>query len=115
MGNLERRRHVESQDEEGSKYRSWAPTLLWCAFGYLSVIATFLGICFSRPSLFQLGLLPVLLRGGSPTPYFAFSPNPGPFKKPQGVDIIALVPFHHHERTGILECYLQVRIPICLR
>ncbi|KAH8430338.1 uncharacterized protein LDX57_008002 [Aspergillus melleus] len=104
MGYLERCHHVESQDEEDSRYRSWASMVIWCAVGYLCLIAIFVGVCFSRPSLLELGLL---FRGTALPPFFAFSRVSGQFQKPRDVDIIALVPFHDHERTDILECYLQ--------
>ncbi|PLB50538.1 hypothetical protein P170DRAFT_435734 [Aspergillus steynii IBT 23096] len=107
MGHLERCHHVESQDEENSAYRSWVSVLVWCAIGYLCMITLFVAACFSKPSWLELGLLPVLVRGGPLSPFFAFSRGSERFQKPKGLDIIALVPFHHHERTAVLECYLQ--------
>lgn len=110
MGSLDRWHHVESQDEENSTYHSWASVFIWCAIGYVCMIAIFVTVCFSRPSILELGLLPILVRGAPLSPFFAYSQGSRQFSKPRNVDIIALVPFHHHERTAILECYLQVRL-----
>lgn len=42
------------------------------------------------------------------SPFYAFSRGSQHFAKPNGFKIVALVPFTNHERTSILDCYLQV-------
>ncbi|KAI9933402.1 hypothetical protein MW887_007875 [Aspergillus wentii] len=46
------------------------------------------------------------LRNDQP-PFYAFSQGSGNYEKPKGFKVVALVPFSSHERTVILDCYLQ--------
>lgn len=96
---------VES-NHETSAWRDWAAVFLWSVIGYLCIIVTVVG--YFNPSL-----LPVdptaLVFNKNISPFFAFSQGSGHYHKPHGVKVVALVPFHYHERTEILDCYLQVR------
>lgn len=67
----------------------------------------FASVYFSRYSLFELGLLPLIQRV-NPAPFHVYFKEFGSFEKPKNIRIVALVPFRSHERTEILDCYLQV-------
>lgn len=71
----------------------------------------FASVYFSRYSLFELGLLPLLIQRVNPAPFHAYSRDYGSFEKPKDIRIVALVPFRSHERTEILDCYLRVSSP----
>ncbi|KAJ5806977.1 hypothetical protein N7474_010569 [Penicillium riverlandense] len=84
MGRISINRDVESNREttKTSCWRDWGPSVL------------------------PLDLLSLLFRKDL-SPFFAFSSGSGHFAKPQGFKIVALVPVTNHERTEILDCYLQ--------
>ncbi|KAF9892375.1 hypothetical protein FE257_002152 [Aspergillus nanangensis] len=98
---------LESHHEAPSRRQSWTFILTWSVIGYACVIAAFLSLCSSYPSLLDLGLLPGFIYESHPAPFRAFSKGSGYFKKPQGLKVAALVPFYSPERTAILDCYLQ--------
>jgi hypothetical protein len=98
---------VESnRDSESSTWRDWATVLVWCVLGYLFIILAVIG--WFNPSLLPVDLTSLVFNKEI-SPFFAFSHGSGYFPKPQGFKIVALVPFRYHERTEILDCYLQVR------
>lgn len=103
---------VESNQGEQSSWRDWAVVLTWSVVGYLCIILTVIG--YFNPSLLPLDLMGIIFNKEL-SPFFAFSYGSGHFPKPHGFKVVALVPFNYHERTAILDCYLQVSSQICLR
>jgi len=97
---------VES-NQESSAWRDWAAVFLWSVLGYLCLIVTVVG--YFNPTLLPIDPT-ALVFNRNISPFFAFSQKSGYFPKPHGVKIVALVPFHYHERTEILDCYLQVSL-----
>lgn len=98
---------IESNlDSESSTWRDWAAVLTWCVLGYLFIILTVIG--YFNPSILPIDPTSLLFNKDL-SPFFAYSHGSGYFPKPQGFKIVALVPFRYHERTEILDCYLQVR------
>ncbi|KAJ5631682.1 uncharacterized protein N7484_011782 [Penicillium longicatenatum] len=96
---------VESnRDSESSTWRDWATVLVWCVLGYLFIILAVIG--WFNPSLLPVDLTSLVFNKEI-SPFFAYSHASGYFPKPQGFKIVALVPFRYHERTEILDCYLQ--------
>lgn len=93
-------------DSESSTWRDWAVVLAWSVLGYLFIILTVIG--YFNPSLLPIDPT-ALLFNKDISPFFAYSHGSGYFPKPHGFKIVALVPFRFHERTEILDCYLQVR------
>ena len=79
--------------------------LLWSLMGYLCIILTVIG--YYNPSILPFDPKSLLFNKEI-SPFFAFSQGSGAFPKPHGFKIVALVPFNYHERTAILDCYLQV-------
>jgi hypothetical protein len=107
MGCTRNLRDIESNTErKPSNWRDWAFVLLWSVVGYTCIILTVLA--YFNPGLILFDISSLLFRKEI-SPFFAFSHGIGHYSKPQGFEIVALVPFHHHERTAILDCYLQVR------
>jgi hypothetical protein len=107
MGRTRNLRDVESNKEEkASTWRDWTFVLLWSVVGYTCIILTVL--TYFNPGLIPFDISSILFRKEL-SPFFAFSQGPGHYPKPEGFKIVALVPFHYHERTAILDCYLQVR------
>ncbi|KAJ5964602.1 uncharacterized protein N7479_004478 [Penicillium vulpinum] len=104
-GRTQNLRDVESNNEnKRSNWRDWTLILLWGVIGYSCIILTVLS--YSNPGLIFFNVFSLLFRKEI-SPFFAFSQGTGHYSKPQGFKIVALVPFHHHERTAILDCYLQ--------
>lgn len=97
---------VES-NQESSAWRDWVAVILWSAIGYLCIIVTVVG--YFNPSILPIDPT-ALVFNKNISPFFAFSQGSGHYPKPHGFKIVALVPFHYHERTEILDCYLQVRL-----
>ncbi|KAJ5791423.1 uncharacterized protein N7518_008434 [Penicillium psychrosexuale] len=105
MGRTQNLRDIESNNEKKhSHWRDWAFVLLWGATGYACIILMVL--VYSNPKLIPFDISSLLFRKEI-SPFFAFSQGTGHYSKPQGFKIVALVPFHYHERTEILDCYLQ--------
>ena len=97
---------VESNGHEQSNFwRDWTTILTWSLLGYLCIIITVIG--YLNPLLLPLGLANIIFNKDI-SPFFAFSQSSGRFSKPHDFKIVALVPFINHERTAILDCYLQV-------
>ncbi|KAL4877270.1 hypothetical protein BJY04DRAFT_129843 [Aspergillus karnatakaensis] len=90
-----------------SRRRSWTRKIVWCLLTYTCLLAIFTRVCFPDFSLLRLELLPLIVHGSPPALFYAFSKTFQTFKKPKGIEIVALVPFHHPRRTEILDCYLQ--------
>lgn len=88
-------------------WRDWAAVLLWSLLGYLCIILTV--ISYYSPSLLPFDPT-TLVFNKEISPFFAFSQGSGHFLKPRGFKIVALVPFKYHDRTAILDCYLQVSL-----
>ncbi|CAG8231734.1 unnamed protein product [Penicillium olsonii] len=97
-------RDVESNSERKSFWRDWTLVLLWSVVGYACLIFTVLA--FFNPRLVHFDISSLLFRKEI-SPFFAFSQASAHYPKPQGFKIVALVPYHNHERTAILDCYLQ--------
>lgn len=100
---------IESHHEEkkaASGWCDWLSVVFWSALGYLCILLLIFG--YFNPSLLPFDPTSLVLNKNI-TPFFAFSRGSGHFPKPQGFDIVALVPFRNQERTAILDCYLQVR------
>lgn len=91
--------------EQSSPWRDWMVVLTWSLVGYMCIILTIIG--YFNPSLMPFDVT-ALLFNKNISPFFAFSHGSGHFAKPADFKIVALVPFKHHERTEILDCYLQV-------
>ncbi|KAJ5207146.1 hypothetical protein N7491_002222 [Penicillium cf. griseofulvum] len=105
MGRTQSLRDVESNNEnKSSNWRDWTLLLLWSVFGYACIILTVLA--YFNPGLILFDISSLLFCKEI-SPFFAFSQGTGHYSKPQGFKIVALVPFHYHERTAILDCYLQ--------
>ncbi|KAJ5373730.1 hypothetical protein N7517_005736 [Penicillium concentricum] len=105
MGRTQSLRDVESNNEnKSSNWRDWTLLLLWGVIGYACIILTVLA--YFNPGLILFDISSLLFRKEI-SPFFAFSQGSGHYSKPQGFKIVALVPFHYHERTAILDCYLQ--------
>ncbi|CAI7660251.1 unnamed protein product [Penicillium glandicola] len=105
MGRTQHLRDVESNNEtKSTNWRDWAFLLLWGVIGYACIILTVLTYC--KPGFIPFDISSLLFRKEL-SPFFAFSQGTGHYSKPQGFKIVALVPFHYHERTAILDCYLQ--------
>ncbi|KAJ5338744.1 hypothetical protein N7541_010708 [Penicillium brevicompactum] len=104
MGRTRNLRDVESNQEKSSFWRDWAFVMLWGIVGYTCIILTVL--TFFNPGLIPFDISSLLFRKEI-SPFFAFSQSSTHYSKPQGFKIVALVPFHHHDRTAILDCYLQ--------
>lgn len=96
-----------STDNESSSWRGLTTVFTWTLLCYLCIVLTVIGIL--NPYFLPLDLLSLVLFNKNISPFFAFSQGSGLFPKPHGLKIVALVPFHYHERTAILDCYLQVR------
>ncbi|PLB36982.1 uncharacterized protein BDW47DRAFT_44469 [Aspergillus candidus] len=107
MGRPEKLIDEESHVAPVSRCRPWVPLLIWCGFGYFCMALVFAVACYAKPSLLQLGLLPVFVQTGVPAPFYAYSRGSGQFAKPANIKTVALVPFRDHKRTEILDCYLQ--------
>lgn len=105
MGRPEYLRDLESNDEDSSTRRDWAAILIWSIFGFICLLIILIN--FSGVPLLALGLGQFFFQQDQ-TPFSAFSNSTGYFEKPNGIKIVALVPFRQHERTSILDCYLQV-------
>ena len=106
MSRTQNLRDIESNNEKKhSHWRDWAFVLLWGATGYACIILMVL--LYSNPKLIPFDICSLLFRKEI-SPFFAFSQGTGHYSKPQGFKIVALVPFHYHGRTEILDCYLQV-------
>lgn len=106
-------RDVESDVEtkmaaDRSQCQSWTGMIFCCAVSYSCMLVIFVRVCFPDFSLLRLGLLPLFVHGSSPALFYAFSQSPRHFSKPKNIEIVALVPFHQHSRTEILDCYLRV-------
>ncbi|KAJ5788062.1 hypothetical protein N7457_003052 [Penicillium paradoxum] len=98
-------RDVESnQEDQPSTWRDWTFVLLWSIIGYTCIILTVLA--YFNPGLVYFDVFSLLFRKEI-SPFFAFSQGNGHYSKPQGFKIVAIVPFRDHERTAILDCYLQ--------
>ncbi|KAJ5143058.1 uncharacterized protein N7515_001845 [Penicillium bovifimosum] len=98
-------RDIESNTtRKSSKWRDWTCVLLWSIVGYTCIILPV--VAYSKPGLIPFYITLLLFHKES-SPFFAFSHAKAHYSKPQGFEIVALVPFHHHERTAILDCYLQ--------
>ncbi|KAJ5096234.1 hypothetical protein NUU61_005590 [Penicillium alfredii] len=98
-------RDVEShRKNKPSAWRDWATVVMWSVVGYLCIIS--MVVTYFSPSILPLDLFALLFHK-EVSPFFAFSHGSGHFPKPSGFKIVALVPFNHHERTAILDCYLQ--------
>ncbi|KAE8326086.1 hypothetical protein BDV39DRAFT_177469 [Aspergillus sergii] len=80
--------------------------LTWCVISCTCIFMVFASVYFSRYSLFELGLLPLIQRV-NPAPFHVYFKKFESFEKPKDIRIVALVPFRSHERTEILNCYLQ--------
>ncbi|KAJ6124882.1 hypothetical protein N7471_012199 [Penicillium samsonianum] len=105
MGHTQNLRDIESNNEKKhSHWRDWAFVLLWGVVGYACII--FMVLAYSNPGLIPFDISSLLFRKEI-SPFFAFSQGTSHYSKPQGFKIVALVPFHYHERTAILDCYLQ--------
>ncbi|KAJ5683158.1 hypothetical protein N7462_006323 [Penicillium macrosclerotiorum] len=106
MGRPRSPRDVESNHKEDVSYtwREWAAVLTWSVLGYLSIILMVIG--YFNPSLLPIDPTSLVFNKDI-SPFFAFSRGSGHFPKPRGLKIVALVPFNYHERTEILDCYLQ--------
>ncbi|KAJ5480952.1 hypothetical protein N7539_006846 [Penicillium diatomitis] len=78
--------------------------LLWAVLLYGSLVLSIIAYC--NPALLPFNPLSYVFNI-EVSPFFAFSQGSEYFPKPHGVRIVALVPFHYHERTAILDCYLQ--------
>ncbi|CAG8908569.1 unnamed protein product [Penicillium egyptiacum] len=105
MGRTQNLRDIESNNEKKhSHWHDWAFVLLWGVIGYACLILMVLA--YSNPGLIPFDISSLLFRKEI-SPFFAFSQGTGHYSKPQGFKIVALVPFHYHERTAILDCYLQ--------
>lgn len=103
---------VESnQDEQSSAWRDWATVLTWSVVGYIFIVLTI--ISYFNPALLPLDMMRIVFNKDV-SPFFAFSQGSGHFTKPHGFKIVALVPFQYHERTEILDCYLQVGFVIVM-
>lgn len=111
MGRLLNSRDIESHQEESSSsaWRDWVSMVVWSMLGYLCIILVVIG--YFNPSLLPLDPTSLVFNRNI-APFFAFSRGSGHFPKPHGFKIVALVPFAYHERTAILDCYLQVRPPL---
>ncbi|KZN92817.1 hypothetical protein EN45_029780 [Penicillium chrysogenum] len=106
MSRTQNLRDIESNTEKKhSHWHDWAFVLLWGVIGYACII--FMVLAYSNPRLIPFDISSLLFRKEI-SPFFAFSQGTGHYSKPQGFKIVALVPFHYHERTAILDCYLQV-------
>ena len=103
---LQNTRDVESNQKKSFAWREWAIVLMWSLTGYMCIALTVIG--YYNPSLLPLDPW-ALLFNKEISPFFAFSRGSGHFPKPHGFKIVAVVPFNYHERTEILDCYLQVR------
>lgn len=97
------------EEEELCTWRDWAFVLSWSLLGYLCIILAVIG--YYNPSLLPFDPTSLLFNKDI-SPFYAFSRGSEHFPKPHGFKIVALVPFNYHERTAILDCYLQVRLPI---
>lgn len=108
MGHLHTAHDVESNnDMKRPAWRDWAVVLTWSMVGYFCIILTVIG--YFNPSLLPFDPT-VLMFNKDISPFFAYSHGSGYFPKPAGFKIVAVVPFRDHERTEILDCYLQVSI-----
>lgn len=79
---------------------------MWSALGYMCIVATVMNLF--HPALLPIDLFAFVFRKDV-SPFFAFSSGSRHLAKPDGFKVVALVPFNYHERTAILDCYLQVR------
>ncbi|KAJ5895454.1 hypothetical protein N7495_007145 [Penicillium taxi] len=97
---------VESNTENApSSWRGLTTVFTWTVLCYVCIILTVIGIL--NPYLLPFDLLSLVVFNKDISPFFAFSHGSGLFPKPHGFKIVALVPFNYHERTAILDCYLQ--------
>ncbi|RAH71942.1 uncharacterized protein BO66DRAFT_346048 [Aspergillus aculeatinus CBS 121060] len=107
MGHSDYKRDPESLRDTAPKRPWWTPFSLCLTFLCLCLLRVIIvPHCFGRWS-FSWGILPRLGKNSSLAPFYAYSEGSGEFDKPQGFDIVALVPFRHWQRTEILNCYLQ--------
>ncbi|KAJ5273974.1 hypothetical protein N7478_009099 [Penicillium angulare] len=105
MGRPQPAHDVESNDDqERPAWRDWAAVFIWSIVGYLCIIMTVIG--YFNPSFLPFDPS-VLMFNKDISPFFAYSHGSGYFPKPTDFKIIAVVPFRYHERTEILDCYLQ--------
>lgn len=110
MGRQLNSRDVESHQEKSSAaWRDWATVVFGSVLGYLCLLVAV--ISFFNPSLLPLDLTSLVFNKNI-SPFSAFSRGSGHFPKPHGFKIVALVPVTYHERTAILDCYLQVRLSL---
>jgi hypothetical protein len=114
MSRLEKLGDVESQNENVSQDLTWTTILKWAAITYTSMLIVFISICNCYPALIEVGLLSLLSHRSSSVPFLAYSSRVGHLEKPAGFDIVALVPYKHHDQTSILDCYLQVLLDLLL-
>jgi hypothetical protein len=108
MGRSQNLDDVEANhdEEELRTWRDWMAVLSWSLLGYICIILTVIG--YYNPSLLPFDPASFFFNKDI-SPFFAFSRGSGYFSKPHGFKVVALVPFNYHERTAILDCYLQVR------
>lgn len=114
MGRSQNLDDVEANHDEEYEifsWRDWAAVLLWSLLGYLCIILTVIG--YYNPSLLPFDPASLFFNKEI-SPFFAFSQGSGHFPKPHGFKIVALVPFNYHERTAILDCYLQVSLLVLI-
>ncbi|KAJ5225164.1 hypothetical protein N7468_006389 [Penicillium chermesinum] len=105
MGRISEIRDVESHEgQTRSVWRDWASIVIGSTVGYMCLILIIVG--YFHPSLLPVNPV-ALLFNKEVSPFFAFSQGAGYFPKPDGFQIIALVPFTYFERTEILDCYLR--------
>ncbi|KAI2792138.1 hypothetical protein POX_b02174 [Penicillium oxalicum] len=108
MGSLRNSDDVETIEEDSDLHLLWKrypiKGFLWGVIIYTSLVLSIIGYC--NPSLLPFNLLSFFFNT-EVSPFFAFSRGSEYFPKPKGFRIVALVPFHYHERTAILDCYLQ--------
>ncbi|PKX99913.1 hypothetical protein P168DRAFT_330731 [Aspergillus campestris IBT 28561] len=107
MGRPGKLNDEESHVAPVSRCRPWVALLIWCGLSYCCMALVFAVACYAKPSLLQLGLLPIFVQTGAPAPFYAYSKGSGQFAKPANIKTVALVPFRDHKRTEILDCYLQ--------
>lgn len=108
MGRLLNSRDIESNQEEErtSSWRDWIAVVIWSTLSYLFILLLIFG--WFNPSLLPFDPTSLVFNKNI-SPFFAFSRGSGHFPKPDGFNIVALVPFTDHERTAVLDCYLRVR------
>lgn len=107
MGRASNSRDVESlQGHPSSSWCDWVAVLVWSVLGYLGIMLMVIGYC--HPSLLPLDSTLALLNK-QVTLFITSSESPSLLPKPQGVEVVTLVAFSHHERTTSLNHDWQVR------